>query len=436
MIRNVLAGVCLSLCLCLLACEEPDLVSSDVIPGTDQPGVFVTDTSTIIAFTMNDDDSLESSNSGAPLLLGSLNDQVLGTTATSFYIQMMRSNSAPSVTASSVADSMVISFAYSDIYGDSSSVHNISVYELGTALSTSSTSHYYTTDTFELLNPSVPLGSVATLPDQKDSVSVNGVVQAPQLRIPLSNTFTQRIMDRIKNNSSDFADDAAFLNYFKGLYIKSTADYNGSGDVKGSILALNPTSSINTVTLFYRDHPDSTNLKSYSFSLGTSSRRVVHVVNNYNPGITNDSLQTPASLYIQSMGGLKVKVKFPYINNFTNQQNVSVNKAELIVKIKSGTTGVMDAHALVWTIEDDETFTADYAEANSRLTNGLLPGGGDTYTFNISQQMQRILNGSVNNQIYLSPGDLVGNRLFNAQRTILEGAGSIKLKLTYTIKNN
>ncbi|MEP7263565.1 MAG: DUF4270 family protein [Bacteroidota bacterium] len=432
MIRNLLAGVCISLCVFLLACEEPDLVSSDVIPGTDQPGVFVTDTSSIIAFSMNDD-SLVSSNNGSPICLGSLNDQVLGSTEASFYIQMLINNSAPTVLSTAVADSMVISFAYHDIYGDKTSLHSISVYEMATTLVAGTI--YHSTDSFELANASVPLGTVTTQPNQTDSVTVNGVVQVPQLRIPMSNTFTQKIMNDIKSTPAFFVDNPAFLNYFKGLYIKSTAANTGSGDVKGSIIAFDATSSINTVTLFYRDHPDSTVLKSYSFNLGSSSLRSVHVVNSYNPGITNDSLQTPASLYIQSLGGLKVKVKFPYISNFIKEENVSINKAELIVKVKSGTTDVIKPHVLLWVTEDNGTFISDY-DATTLRTNGLLPTDGDTYTFNVSRQMQRILNGTVNNNIYLTASDLVGDRSYNAQRTILEGAGSIKLKLTYTIKNN
>jgi Domain of unknown function (DUF4270) len=430
MIKNLLAG--LILCLFLSACEEPDIVSTDVIPGTDQPGVFFTDTSLVLAFTIQDD-PLVSSNSQAPLFLGTLNDQAIGQTAASFYIQMRVSTSVPSIASTAVADSMVLSLAYSDIYGDSTAQHTINVYELGESLSSDST--YQTTDSFALAASMTPLGTIVTVPSTGDSVLVNGVLQAPQIRIPLTNTFTQQIFDHYKSTPTDFLDNTAFLNYFKGLYINDVTDFNGFGDIKGSIITFNPASSVNTVTLFYKDAPGDTVSKSYSFQLGTGSVRSNRVVNTYNTGVVNDSLQTPASLYIQSLNGLKVKVKFPNISNLIKDHPVSINKAELVIKVRSGSEDVIDAHTGFFVYEEDLagglSLVADYNES-SNVVGGVLDNDTKTYRLDIAQQMQRILNGSVNNFIYL----VAGGRAVNAQRTILEGSGSIKLNLTYTIKNN
>jgi len=237
----------------------------------------------------------------------------------------------------------------------------------------------------------------------------------------------------LKNNISDLSNNVDLLNFFKGLYIKSTTDFNGSGDVKGSIIAFNQTSSINTVTLYYTD----TVQKSVSFQLGTSSIRSNLIRHSYNSGIINDSLQTPPSLYIQSLNGLRVKVKFPGIMALASQGLISINKAELVVKVKAGTDNVIKPNPGFFVYHDAPsgvyTTIADYDEQLQGGVGNVIGGtlDGDTYRINISQQMQRIVNGTVNDYVYL----VSAGRGVNAQRTILEGAGSIKLNIIYT-KNN
>lgn len=422
MIKNLLAG--LLLCICIAACEEPDIVSSDVVPGTDQPGVFFTDTMQLLAFT-TEDTKLGSNNSGAPMFLGTLSDQYLGTTSASFYIQMLVGTSFPTIPATAVADSIVLSLAYSGIYGDSSATHTVSVYELGESLSKDSS--YYTTDTFDITGSQ--LGSAVAIPSTKDSVPVNGVNQAPQLRFRLNNSFAETILEHAITSSPDFANNSNFLNYFKGLYIKSDAAYTGSGDVKGSIISLNPTSSINSVTLYYKDTDTSSTVKSYSFQLGASSVRSNQVMHSYPAGITSDSLQTPSSLFVQSLNGLRLKVKFPNITSLLADGPVSINKAQLVIKVKSGTTDVIKANSGFFitydNISGNNVLIPDY---NDGQVNGILSDG--EYKIEFAQQMQRILNGSVNDYIYITAAE----RVLNSQRSILEGAGSIKLNITYTKK--
>jgi hypothetical protein len=427
MIKNLVAGM--FVCLCMVACEEPDLVSSDVIPGTDQPGIF-SDSMEVTAFTTTDKE-LESGNTSSPMFIGTINDLEIGSTTASFYIQMLLGASSPlAIPSTGVADSMVIALAYSGIYGDSSATHTVSVYQLAQSLASDSAHH--TTDTFNLVDPASPLGTVTLVPALNDSVLIDGISKAPQLRIPLNPAVANTFLNEIKNNSSSFLNNSALLDYFKGLYIKSTTDFNGQGDVKGSIIAFNSGSSINTVTLYYKDTDTSSVQKSYSFQLGVNSVRSNLIKQTYNAGIINDSLQTPPLLYVQSLNGLRVKIKFPGVMALASQGSVSINKAEIVVRIKEGSDKVIKPHSGLFIFNDTPSgayaLVTDYDES-SNIVGGFLDG--DTYRLNISQQMQRIVNGSANDYVYLA---LIG-RGVNAQRTILQGAGSIKLNLTYT-KNN
>jgi hypothetical protein len=425
MIRSLLSAIVL--CVCFAACEEPDLVSSDVIPGSDQPGVFFTDTNLAIIFSVQDRPLISNDNS-APLFLGSLNDQAIGLTYASFYIQMRRGASAPLFTSTTTPDSIVLSLGHSSIYGDTTALHTISVYEM---LEKIDTVTYYTTQSFQADTNNAPLGSVTLRPSTTESVIVGGVVQAPQLRIRLNNSFAQRLID----NSASLVTDEALLNFFKGLYIKDSTDFNGSGDVKGGILALNSSSSLNTVTLYYKDSPSDTTAKSYSFSLGASSYRSNRVNHSYNAGVLDDSLQTPANLYIQSLGSIQLKVKLPNLGSLVSNGSIAINKAELVLKVKSGTTGVIAPNAAFFAFQDldngNQALIYDNLET-TYLTFGY-PLSSDTYKIDISQHLQRILSGDVNrNYIYIR----AGVRGANAQRVVLEGAGSAKFNITYTIKNN
>lgn len=38
-------------------------------------------------------------------------------------------------------------------------------------------------------------------------------------------------------------------------------------------------------------------------------------------------------MYLNSFGGTRIKLDLPYLKNFTDSQNVSISRAELIIKV-------------------------------------------------------------------------------------------------------
>ncbi len=419
MIRYLLSG--LLLCL-IFSCEDPELVGSAVLPSGDQPGVFFTDTTTIKGQTVKED-SLVGSNNTAPLFLGSMNDAEIGVSAASFYVQLrlgsLLNNGFNGVTK---PDSVVLSLGYKSIYGDSAAMHHISVYEMDESMSVSSI--YYTTHDFALKSPGI--GSVSLVPNLVDSIQVGTTKKPAQLRFRLSDDVGTSIMQQYITDSTTYSSNSKFLEFFKGIYLTDIADGNGS------ILTLDPNSSLNALTIYYKKAPTDPFSSVYNFLINENSARNNRYKHQYNPTVF-DSVN-PTTFYVQSMAGLKTKLQFPNLMNLTANHPVSINNATIVVKIKPGSTTPLTNHlSLIVRAADSlgrNTLIIDEFESNN-VINGLFTN--DICTLNISRYLQSVVNGDLKNYgIYL----VASGSLSNARRTFLEGPVEVKLNLTYTHPNN
>ena len=113
---------------------------------------------------------------------------------------------------------------------------------------------------------------------------------------------------------------------------------------------------------------------------------------------------------------------------------VSINKAVLVIKMKPGTNSVLASNSSLVVYASDSIGQniqiIDAIESNN-VIGGLFVNG--VCNLNISRYMQRLINGDLKNYgIFVAPA----GSLSSARRTILEGQESIKLELTYTLRNN
>ena len=418
MIRYLLSGFLLC---CIISCEEPDLNGSDVLPSSDQPGVY-TDTLGLSVRTITED-SLIGSSISSPFFLGSMNDAAIGKTEASFYTQVRLGSSLTNgFKTSTIIDSVVLNLAYKANYGDSTSLHHVSVYELGAPMNSSK--DYYTTQDFQLSDNNESIGNKTFSPNQLDSILI-GDSKQPFLRIPMRKNFGIRFKEHYIRNPKTFSDNAFFITYFKGIYVTDQA----AGD--GSILTLNQNSTLNALIFYYRDTITDTISKSYSFLINGNCSRNNRFKHQYNSTVF-DSIN-PSTLYIQSMAGLKTFIKFPGLMNLNASHAVSINKAELVVKLATGTSSPLINHSTLFIYAPDSlghnTLIADVFELNG-FVGGTYSDG--EYKFNIARHLQRILNGKIKNYgIYLRAET---NYPLNPFRTLLMGPNNIKMNLTYTLQ--
>lgn len=407
-----------------ISCNEPDEVGLGVQPTGDQPGVITRDIDGLTTYTEKED-SLISSSKASPLFLGSINDNETGITAASFYAQVRLGSTVLANTFNGITtpDSVFLTLGYikDGIYGDTNSVHHISVYQINQEMK--DTLHYSTED-FSILKM---LGHIDIIPKVNDSVNINGINKAPHLRIPLDTAVGGSFMrELINHNGEDF-----YKNYFQGIYVVD------SSDGTGSIVSFAASSAFHRMVIYYHD----TSSKTFELEINGNSVRSLRFKHEYcnsygvSPQVCNPVFPTMNhdTVYVQSLAGLKTKIMLPDWNQVFNYKKVSINRADLILTIKDGTDGgLFKPHENLLLVASDsagkEVLTIDFFELG-----GTYSSTDKQYKLNLTRHLQRILNGNVKDYgLYI----IAGGSTSNARRTILNGGLSMKINITYTQQNN
>jgi hypothetical protein len=412
----------------LFSCNEPDVIGIDLQPGSEQPGLR-TDTLVVEAYTVQEDSlvvwsPLKNLIELPTLFLGSFNnDPYTGTSYAGFVTQVRLGNTITSSTFGGVTspDSVVLSFLYRGLEGDSNAVHAISVYELTEKLIPDST--YYSS---RILAKGNLLGHTQLIPNLKDSVVVDSVKLPPMMRIHLDNALGSKFMNDYIANPATFASNAAFADYFPGLIlVDSTVG-------TGSILNLPTTSGYHRLTLYYGTD------KQYEFVIDANAVRF-SLFSHSPPPNALDNLQDD-SIVVQSMAGLKDSLFIRNMNALFDDGPVAISSARLIFKVQDNTTGNnMSAHNNLLIFGSDSVgrnvTTADAIETGSYY-GGTLNTTTNEYTFNIGRYMQQTLTrlangGTPDYGLFL----VAGGSTSNARRTVLKGKTSIRLVVTTTQLN-
>lgn len=413
------------------SCNKEGEVGLGVQPEGDQLNLLKMDVDGLTAYTIKED-SLISSSILSPLLLGSLNDVETGVTYASFYTQLRLSSSVTAATFNGATspDSVVLTLGLlkDGLYGMSNQFHNISVYQLADTMSRYKT--YYNVDSFALGNL---MGQGRIIPDVTGLHS-DEEFNVLQLRILLDTAFGGYLMRELTANTP--SNDSLLKSIFKGIYITDVVDGNGS------IVSINPSSALNRLTITYND------TSKFQMEINNTcvrSLRFQH--NNYcTPisGVTpqvcyNDTAQGQITAYVQSLAGLKTKIKLPDLKQVFGTYNISINRADLIITLKQGTDdGVFKPHDNLLLLSMDTTGRYNVTSDFSTL-GGNYSIADKQYKLNITRHLQQILNGNVkDNSLYIVAGGVLSALKIptNARRTVLNGGSSMKISITYTQQNN
>ena len=413
------------------ACEKPELVGDDLLPPFGDGTIAESDTISIICYTERFD-SIATSNVSA-YMMGTFNDPVYGISEATIYTQFRPSGSI-SFESSAVCDSVVLTMRYAGGYGHLDKlrgVQKVGVYELKDDINDDST--YYSTVTRTMGNK---LGEKTFWPDQNNGYSINGESLSPQLRIRLDNGFGQKLLF----TSSDTLSTAeSFVKKFKGLCIVPENGAIAQGN--GAIIYFNMVDAQTRVELYYHNAV-SDSLK-YTFDINSKSATHMRFTHQYPAqleAIFGDTTQGGDKLYLQSMAGTKVRVKFPHIEKLRELGPIAINKAEIYFPISEGsysTYGSSPGLQLV-NIRDSvtSTFITDYYETAEHY-DGTFNATEGHYKFNIGRHMQELINGDHNpaNGLYL----LNSGNAVNANRNILNGYmhpdKPVRMRLIFTRVN-
>jgi parallel beta-helix repeat protein len=400
-------GILFLLFTALLACkkkEDTSVLGLDVQPENDMVGLTITDTTSVYMYTQKVDNTIRTYNDQYKYL-GSNQDPIFGRTDASIYTNFSISNNLTNVTFGSnpVLDSAeLVIYSPGQALGDTSTTMKYDVYLLsekmvaGTSYSVSS----------HLLKSSTTVSSLT------GKLKLRGTKMC--LVLPLDYNMAQYILQ----TNSNLTNNTAFQNAYKGFYITTSNTTLGAPGA-GSIRRFDLDSDLSGVNLYYHDG-NSVNTKgqSFQFSLrGSDAVRFNHIDHNYVSGASQnlfDQLNGSESaalvkgnsnVYLNTFGGTRIKMYLPYLKNLTDSQKVSISRAELIVKVDDLISpytykyGYPSNLALIACSSDGaEELVFDQLETSDFVKyGGSYDATNKQYVFNIARQVQKILNGELQN---------------------------------------
>lgn len=401
----------LGLVLFATSCKRPENdLGSDLLPNEDGLTALQTDTLTIIATTVKEDsirtDELSS------VMLGNYIDPILGSTTASFNTQVRLSTTSPDFPDSFIIDSVVLGLVYTgDFYGKLAK-QQIFVHELTEDLDNDSTYYTNTKHAYNSANE-VKQGwdSYNFRPEDLVIVGTDSVI--PQLRIHLNESLGQKLMtatdDQLSSNDN-------FLEFFKGLHV-------APGFADACVANFDLIDSDSKLSIYYRyDNEGVEDTTYYHFNITSECSYYTQVQHN-RQGTAVASLDSDIDVdgdvmtYVQAAGSMKTLIEFPYLSDFDNIENKSINRAELRIPFEDNYR--YEAQSNMFLVYLDEE--GDYNLLPDQVL-GSIGGSGnfteDYYTFNITLYMQKVLNGEITSQgLYL----ISKNAGVSVNRCILHG---------------
>lgn len=443
--------------LLFIGCEKPndELGFNQVIDGV--PGVADLVFDSLISYTHNQDSILVAlaSESQSALggyagnrLLGSIADGSFGRAEASVVAQLALEENNIDFGSQPRIDSVFLYMEYNGFYGDTFKPMNYEVYQLngkvspngqlldaeGVSVDSAFYSDYipnYTTKIGELISHK---------PGPNSAMVLNGDDVKAGLKIALDTGFFRTNI--IEAPSSVFDNDEEFIEYFKGLYIRTV-------NTDGNIVYLNLNTVNSGIHLYFSDKADTTNeAKRVGFNFLQSNNPLpinfsifdqdyLGAPTTFNLNMQDTTLGEEMN-YTQAMGGVYTVFEIPGLDSISNKGYL-INQAVLEVYKAAGTgsglapndrleirffeNGVMDG-----TIKDFDagnTLTGDGNLVSEPLRAGM-------YSFDITRYVFEIANGKKLTKLAITPylKSSVANRVILAGGTNPQTPMKLKIYLT------
>lgn len=436
---SLLLGVLLV--LALFSCKkDPYELGIDLLPPSDTLNVLVTDSCTVVAYSVRHDSIRTDENSN--FIVGSMLDPVFGKSTAGFYSQVRLGADSPDFGNNPVLDSLVLVLFYNGYYGDTTTMQNVKVYEISQDLSLDSS---YWSNQRVATYPSL-LANQSFYPHPNDSVKVSGKNMGAHLRLNL-NKFTNYLGNKILYAPSDvLADNNSFVKFFKGLYVE-TNPINSNG------VLLNISSGNSTSRLEIYFHNSERDSLQYNFVIDDKAARFTYIDHNgyldASPDLKRQMLNHDTTLganqlFLQGLGGVKLKIRFPYMKDFGKGHIVAINDALLMFSNMETDTTFAPPPQLSLFRQDSIgriSFLADENEGQTYF-GGTYNKSSKTYFFRITQHIQKVIQHAYSNSFDLyiqvnnpTKTDMPPYRIMlNGTNPSLPGAltNRFRLKLIYT----
>ncbi|MAQ70048.1 MAG: hypothetical protein CMD23_03010 [Flavobacteriales bacterium] len=392
------------LCCLFFSCEnEESLIGENfLITGEHEVFILHPDSINISAFSQFED-SVNAQNSTN--LAGSYIDPIFGQAEASFYFEITLPNNELSFNATAVTSAR-IQLPYTGFYGDSTSQFNIYLSELQESISANDSSQYFSNQTYATVPITPTSGSETWL----GTISLNEIQDSSALHIELPTDFV--LFEILQLEETELINTETFIQAFNGFKLEATP----LNSMSGAIMYFNTSDENALLNVEYLDGDGASQSINFPISTGNALNHFNHDYND-TPIETIDSL-----LYLQSMAGTFAELNFDFLKNLQDSGYI-VNQAELSFSIFDNNQSFQIPEQIAL-VEFDNGNILSIAG----LSGGALNTENNTYEFNITQHIQKILTQNHNTicRLYTS------SRTSNAERVILNNTTSnpIQLKLT------
>jgi len=421
-------------------------IGLDLKDRDDLLNAVFTDSVTLTAYSVLED-TLNTTGLVAHYL-GCLKDNIFGNTTASIFTQLVPLGNNITFGKSPILDSIVFVLRYNGgFYGDTLNPFTVKIYELTEDIIADKTYYQHHSIAYDK-SKNLTYSDFHLYPKPNTKVKVDSLLN-PHIRIRLKDELGERFFkDYEKLESAE-----TFKKYFKGLYICAESFRND-----GSMVNFALSSTLSGIRLYYKEKDgDKYKSKQFAFLINsTDAVRFSHYEHNYNTGEQKfieqiDSLKSvkereklgEKTLYVQSMGGVKTKISFPYIKAFkeknANGKNIVINKAELVV-----TDIGEDLH--LYPVPNRMGFQAvdssgklvimpDLALGNIAYFGGTYDKNNKEYRFRITRYIQNLIQ-KENYQPYIylvaEGAAAYANRLILNGTNPAEASKKLRLEIYYT----
>ncbi len=409
----------------LFSCTKNKTLGKDVIDPISFLNGTTVDTFDLITYTIEEDSSI--TDNASNVVLGSYIDPKFGEFEASFYSQVRLGGLDPDFGDPSTIkiDSFVLALKYVGYYGDLSP-QTFEVYELDDTLNLTSTYYSFTTKNAKSTNW-VPSGKGTITPKPLTKTVIGDDTVDAQLRIPLDTNIARNLIEEATSGSSTFVTNEDFLNYFKGIKVKTNNQSQSTG--QGAIFYFNITDAASKMTIY--------------FTQGNAQKTFDFVINSDCADFTNVQISNsgkPIDLVLQdSTKGLKefyaqafkhrAIVKIKNIENLP--KNLVIHRADLTLPVQFQTGYRYKPGSSVSIATKLKSTDVNYTSL------GILGDFNESkkyFSVNLRTYVQALVNKEIeNNGVVVSPRFFINS----SERIVFNGKNTTnktkpKLILTYT----
>lgn len=434
------------------ACDKDMSVMLDNT-ATNNVGVSFIDSFTVNTSTVQLT-NMPSAGTGS-VLVGKAADSRFGEIKSTSYFRIGFSSIANDIPEAAVFDSLNLVLRPTTnryYFGDTTKTQRISVHQLDQVLESK-------TLTGGIQNTALPIyvTGASIFNDQTfdyNPVSIGAASFAPRVRaldslnIRLDASIGQNFFDLIKANDLRVSSNENFRDYFKGLVLVPDEENT-------AVLAFNDTVQVK-INYSYTGTDGFRRSGSKILSLVDRSLQFNHIAYDREGTVfepltaINREIRTTATsglTYVQSGTGVVAKLDFPSLKEFLQDENISINKAELVIETSSPANSMYPIPgSLMLFVANHEGVPTSFIPTpfgtgtvqQAAYAGGNQSGRNGTYRFNMILYMKNLKSTGAydNTSLYLSsvfPGTASTFSTFNTAFIAIENAKpKIKLNILYT----